>query len=149
MNLEFLHGYWQFPLSVESQECQSFHTPFGVFTPNRVLHGATNTVACFQSSGEALFGHLDLLIYLDDLLGYASDEKILLAKLRSVFEVCKEKGLKLNPSKCQLVTNEVQFCGRIINKKGTKFHPRQYEALTNMSMSTTVGALMELVHGAN
>ena len=148
-NLDFLHGYWQFPLSVESQECQSFHTPFGVFTPNRVLHGATNAVAYFQSSMEALFGHLDILIYLDDLLGYASDEKILLAKLRSVFEVCKQRGLKLNPVKCQLVTKEVQFWGRTINQKSIKFHPRQYEALTNMSMPTTIGALMELVHGAN
>ena len=142
-NLDFLHGYWQFPLSVESQECQSFHTLLGVFIPNRVLHGATNAVAYFQSSMEALFGHLGILIYLDDLLGYASDEGFLLAKLRSVLEVCKEKSFKLNPPKCQIVTKEVLFCGRIINKKGLKFHPREYEALTNTSMPTTVGALME------
>ncbi len=35
--LDFIHEYWQFPLSKDSQECQSFHTPFGVFTPRRVL----------------------------------------------------------------------------------------------------------------
>lgn len=148
-NLDFLHGYWQFPLAEDSRECQSFHTPFGVYSPNRVLHGATNAVAYFQSSMESLFGHLDLLIYLDDLLGYAMDKQLLLEKLRSVFEVCKSKGLKLNPVKCQVITDEVHFCGRIINKRGVKFHPRQYEALTNMTAPTTVGALMELVHGAN
>ena len=148
-NLDFLHGYWQFPLAENSRECQSFHTPFGVYTPNRVLHGATNAVAYFQSSMEALFGHLDLLIYLDDLLGFSTDTQSLMVKLRSVFEVCQDRGLKLNPTKCQLITNEVQFCGRIINKEGVKFHPRQYAALTNMSAPTTVGALMELVHGAN
>eukprot|EP00171_Calliarthron_tuberculosum_P011216 IDg11216t1 len=54
-NLDFLHGYWQFPLESESQNCQSFHTPFGVYTPNRVLHGATNSVAYFQSSMESIF----------------------------------------------------------------------------------------------
>lgn len=147
--LDFLHGYWQFPLAEESRECQSFHTPFGVYTPNRVLHGATNAVAYFQSSMEAMFGHVDLLIYLDDLLGYAKDTFSLLKKLHAVFEVCRDRGLKLNPAKCNLITDEVQFCGRIINKKGVRFHPRQYEALTNMSAPTTIGALMELVHGAN
>lgn len=148
-NLDFIHGYWQFPLAPDSRDCQSFHTPFGVYTPNRVLHGATNAVPYFQSSMEAMFGHLDLLIYLDDLLGHARTVDELLEKLRSVFEICNTKGLKLNPTKCDLVTYSVQFCGRIINKDGVKFHPRQYEALTSMVEPTTVGALMELVHGAN
>lgn len=67
----------------------------------------------------------------------------------SVFEVFRKRGLTLNPAKCQLATNEEQFRGRIINKNGVKFQPRQYEALTNMSAPTTIGALMELVHGAN
>ena len=148
-NLDFLHGYWQFPLHEKSQNCQSFHTPFGVYTPNRVQHGATNSVAYFQSSMEMMFGQIDVLIYLDDILGYACDVSGLLDKLRLVFQKCKEKGLKLNPRKCKLVTKEVHFCGRIIDKKGVKFHPRQFETLTNMKPPTTVGALMELVHGAN
>lgn len=47
------------------------------------------------------------------------------------------------------MAKEVQFCGRIINEDGVKFHPRQYEALVNMQAPTTVGALMELVNCAN
>ena len=38
-------GYWQLPLHKDSQECQSFITQDGVFTPTRVLHGNTNSVA--------------------------------------------------------------------------------------------------------
>jgi hypothetical protein len=38
------HGYWQLPLAPESQECQSFITPDGVYSPTRVLHGTTNAV---------------------------------------------------------------------------------------------------------
>lgn len=147
--LDFIHGYWQFPLSEESRECQSFHTPFGVYTPNRVLHGATNAVTYFQSSMESLFGHLDLLVYLDDILGYETDAKKLLSKLRAVFTLCRDKNLKLSPDKCHLVTHEVKFCGRIISKHGVKFNPRQYDAITNMQPPTAVGELMQLVHGAN
>lgn len=84
-NLDFIHGYWQFPLSKESQECQSFHTPDGVYTPTRVLHGAKNSGSYFQSAMEAMFGHLDLLIYINDLLGHAKTPDELLGKLRVVF----------------------------------------------------------------
>jgi len=84
--LDFLHGYWQFPLSKESQECQSFHTPFGVFTPTRVLHGATNAVSYFQSSMENLFSNIDLLIWLDDMLGYAPNEERWIHILRETFK---------------------------------------------------------------
>ena len=44
------HGYWQMPLDTDSQECQSFITPDGVFTPTRVLHGQTNATAHFQAA---------------------------------------------------------------------------------------------------
>ncbi len=37
----------------------------------------------------------------------------------------------------------------MIDAKGVTFHPRHYEALTSMEAPTTMGALMELVHGAN
>lgn len=66
-----------------------------------------------------------------------------------MFTVCKARGLKLNPKKSHLVTHEIQFCGRIINKNGSKLHPRKYEALINMQAPTTVGGIMELVHAAN
>ncbi len=122
---------------------------FGVFTPNRVLHGATNSVSYFQSTMEALFSLLNLLIWLDDMLGYAEDADTLIATLKSVFTICHEKGLKLNPRKCNLMATKVQLCGRMIDANGVTFHPRHYEALTSMEAPTTVGALMELVHGAN
>ena len=76
--IDFIHGYWQFPLDVDSQECHSFHTPFGVFSPTRVQHGASNSVPYFQSAMELLFIHLLLLIWLDDMLGYAKKAEDLL-----------------------------------------------------------------------
>ncbi len=77
--LDFIHEYWQLPLAKHFQECQSFHMPFGVFTPNRVLHGATNSVSYSQSTMKALFSHLNLLIWLGD--SYAEDADTLIATL--------------------------------------------------------------------
>lgn len=120
--LDFLHGYLQFPLEEGSRECQSFHTPFGAYTPYRVMNGATNSVAYFQSSMDEIFDDLDLPIYLDDILGYSKDIDRLFWKFYSVFARCKRKGLKLNPIKCKLIMDEVQFCGRIINEESVNFH---------------------------
>lgn len=135
-------------LSEDYRECQSFHNPFGVFIPTRVLHGAMNAVASFQSSMELIFGHLDLIIYLNDILESASNERLLLEKIRVVFDLRKENGLKLSPNKCKLVAKKVQFCGRNISAIGVKFYPRQYEAIVNIQAPTNVGALMELVYGS-
>ncbi|KAH9141743.1 hypothetical protein AeRB84_014110 [Aphanomyces euteiches] len=37
--LDWTKGYWQLPLHADSQEFFSFMTPFGVYTPTRVLMG--------------------------------------------------------------------------------------------------------------
>ncbi len=113
------------------------------------LHIKQNSTWCnelrsyFQSTMESLFSHFDLLIWLDDMLDYcARTLDRLLASLKAVFEICMEKGLNLNPRKCDFVAAYVHFCGLLTDSKRVKFHPRQYEALTSMKAPTTVAALM-------
>ncbi len=96
-----------------------------------------------------MFGQVKLLIYWDDILVRAPEPMGVSQKLRQVFEICKTLRFKLKPAKCKPITDEVQICGRMINKVGVRFHARQYEALTDMQAPTTVGELMEFVHGAN
>ncbi len=83
------------------------------------------------------------------MFGYAEDAKTLIDTLKSVLAICRQKGMKLNPRKCDLIATMAQFCGRMNDAKGVSFYPRHYEALTFMEDPTTVGALMELVHSAN
>jgi hypothetical protein len=47
--LDFCQGYWKIPLHKDSQDCQSFITPDGVYTPTRVLHGTRNATQHLQS----------------------------------------------------------------------------------------------------
>ena len=85
--LDFLHGFWQFMVDLMSQEGLSFHTPFGVFTPTRVPHGASNSVPYFQSSMEDMFAQLDVLIWLDDILGHAKTYEEHLANLEQALQI--------------------------------------------------------------
>lgn len=108
-----------------------------------------NSVSYLQSSMESMFGHLPANIWLDHILGYAADTYSLQDTLKLRLQVCHNHGLKLHPSKCELVTGTAKFCGRIIDSKGVRFKPSDYNALTNMQPPTTVRALMNLVNGAN
>ena len=53
--VDLCQGYWQFPLEEDSQECQSFITSDGVYTPTRVMHGQRNAVAYCQSTVQKIF----------------------------------------------------------------------------------------------
>jgi hypothetical protein len=68
-------GYWKISLDAYSQDCQSFITPDGVFTPTRVLHGTTNTVLHFKACVQGILGDLseNILAWLDYLLMHAMD----------------------------------------------------------------------------
>jgi len=101
--LDLCQGYWQMALHENSQECQSFITPDGVFSPTRVLHGATNAVSYFQSSLQAVCIPVrdKLLRWIDDILIYCTSTRDLLDTLRKVFELFRTHGLKLHAKKCR------------------------------------------------
>lgn len=96
-----------------------------------------------------MFGDLNALIWVDDLLGYSKDAKSLLETIELVFKVCLKHGRKINPNKCEHVAKSTKFYGRLIDSNGVKFSPRNYEELHSMSTPRTAGELMELFHAAN
>ena len=99
--IDLCHGYWQMPLEESSQECQSFITPDGVFTPTRVLHGQTNATFYFQSTVSALCLSLrdKILQWLDDLLSHCANAEQLLGKLPAFFSICSKHRIKLHARK--------------------------------------------------
>lgn len=64
-----------------------------------------------------------LLIYLDDIIviGRGVDES--LDRLAQVFSCLHKYGLKLKPSKCHLLQEEVLFLGHIVSSDGIRPNP--------------------------
>lgn len=105
------YGYWQLSLDKESQEFQFFVTPDGIFTPTRVLHGTTNSVAQMQLAIQhtlppAIRPHLPQ--WLDGLLLYASNITDLLNCIRLLFISSRDFNISLHPEKCLLFTTSVR-----------------------------------------
>ena len=133
--LDWTKGYWQLPLHADSQEFFSFMTPFGVYSPTRVLMGQTDAVAYCQSVVHQMFGELlfrGLLAWLDDLLGSAMSVASLFDLLDQVLTTCAEFGLKLSPRKCHFYLAEAEWCGKIISAAGVTHSPRRIQGLFDL-----------------
>ena len=147
-------GYWQLELKDSSQECQSFITPDGVFTPTRVLHGTTNAVVHLQSAMQGVLLSQpqlaeSLLVWLDDCLLYSKTEEEHLKYLRMFFQLCRDYNLKLNPLKCRLFAKEINWCGRVLSSTGIRFDPRRIQGLKDMKEPSNGSDLQQFVCALN
>jgi Reverse transcriptase (RNA-dependent DNA polymerase) len=123
--LDFCQGYWQIPLHKDSQGCQSFITPDGVYTPTRVLHGTRNATQHLKSMVVVMMDGIkrNIKVWLDDCLLHTKTEDDLLATLNLFFKKCQEHGLKLHVIKCMSFTTTVRICVMLITKDGVRFDP--------------------------
>jgi Reverse transcriptase (RNA-dependent DNA polymerase) len=142
-SFDFLHGYWQLPLAEDSQECQSIGTPFGVFTPTRVLHGTTNSTAHTQACIEQLLENIrdNVAIWLDDVAPHGATETEYLDAFEELFRRVQQARLKLHAKKATLISDTVTFCGRIISRDGVKYSPKSFQALLDMPAPTNASEL--------
>ncbi|GMF27035.1 unnamed protein product [Phytophthora fragariaefolia] len=151
-SLDFFKGFWQFAVAVDCQEVYSILTEDSVITPTRVLMGGTNSVSYVQSTVQAMFGDLfdnGLLIWIDDLLGYADSPEELLRILRRVLTICEEKGLKLNPKKGKFFMAEALWCGRIVSGGGVRHDPARIQALRELPAPSTGQELQQFMCALN
>ena len=82
-------------------------------------------------------GELNLtyaLIYLDDVIVFSQTEEEHLHCLRVVFAHFLEHGLKLKPSKCHFLQDEITFLGHEISAEGMKPGTANLKAIAEMAL---------------
>ncbi|OWZ10824.1 LOW QUALITY PROTEIN: hypothetical protein PHMEG_00016251 [Phytophthora megakarya] len=94
---DLFRGFWQMPLATDSQEIFSFSTGDAVYTPARVPQGAIDSALHFQTQMQ---GHASVLIWIDDIALYATDDDTYRERLAAFLQVLREYNLKLNAKKC-------------------------------------------------
>lgn len=146
--IDFVSGYWQLPLSKESQDYHGVMTPSGIYSPTRTLQGGSTGVANFQAKVVPCFQSImrNIKAWLDDFLIHASDEEALLTVLEKFLYICKEGRLKVSARKSQLFNTSVRWCGRIIDGEGVTFDPSRISGVTDIHKPLTAGELCEFVY---
>jgi hypothetical protein len=113
--LDLRQGYWQIPLHKDSQACQSFITPDGLYRPTRVLHGMRSATQHLQFFLVVMINDINsnIKVWFNDCLLCMKTEDYLLATLNIFFKHYQRYGLKLHASKCVLFETMVMYCGSL------------------------------------
>ena len=84
----------------------------GFFDCDHMPFGLCNASATFQRLMQNCLGELNLiyyLIYLDDITIFLQTVEEHLCRLHVVFDCFREYNLKLKPSKCSLIKEEINY----------------------------------------
>ncbi|RUS72498.1 hypothetical protein EGW08_019752 [Elysia chlorotica] len=139
--LDLSSGFHQMSVAEEDRPKTAFTCPWGHFQWRRLPFGLTNAPAtCQRLMQSAMQDYLFtiLLVYLDDILVYASTVEEHIARLDAVFIRLKELGIRLNPDKCRLVQQRTPFLGHILTSNGLETDPEKVEAVKNFPVPTTL-----------
>ena len=139
--MDLKSGFWQVKMAKDSQQ----YTPFMVGSMEvyeflRMLYGLCNALATFQRLMQNCLRELNLtytLIYLDDVIVFSRTEEEHLHRLRVVFDRFLEHGLKLKPSKCHFLQDEITFLGHEISADGMRPGTANLKAIAEMAPPKT------------
>ena len=145
--MDLKSGFWQVKMAKESQQYTAFTVgSMGVYEFLRMPYGLCNAPATFQRLMQNCLGELNLtyaLIYLDDVIVFSSTEEDHIHRLRVVFGRFMEHGLKLKPSKCHFLQDEITFLGHQISAEGMRPGTENLRAIAEMAPPTTYTGIRE------
>lgn len=117
--LDLKQGYYQIKLNEKSSDLCCFSTPFGCFKFLVLPFGLKTATQVFQKLNEENFkGIPNVIIYIDDVLIAAENEKEHDEVLLQVLKRAEEKNIKFNRDKVQYKVDSVRFLGHEISSKG-------------------------------
>lgn len=134
-------GYYQCPISVDSQAFTTFATPFGNYKWTRLPMGPSNAPGHFQKQMSiTVFWkevHRILEVYLDDLIVWGNSEDEFMERLEITFTRLTEHNLTLNPDKCKMGVSSVEYVGHVIDEHGLRFTPEKLDAVLHFKTPAT------------
>ena len=146
--LDSIQGYHQMKVAKDSRHLTAMTTPFGNFEYIRAPFGLSGMVQSFMKIMNKMVGSLqyhELLVYLDDIIIWSKDIESHIKKLETVFSLFEKSNLKLKPSKCFFLFNEINFLGHIVSDKGISTQPAKVKTISELPVPKTVKQLQRFL----
>ncbi len=142
VTLDMREAYFQIMLDEESRDLTTFSDGVTLYRFKRLPFGLNCSPAIFSRRMASILTPLVrqgwVKNYLDDLILWAPDFPELLSRVKQLFILLTDHGVKLNLSMCTFVLKEVTFLGHRISAAGSKPDPKNIEAVAKMKATTTV-----------
>ncbi len=136
VTLDMREAYFQIMLDEESRDLITFSDGVTLYRYRRLPFGLNCSPAIFSRRMASILTPLLQMgwvrNYLDDLILWAPNFPELLTRLKQLFSLLSDNGVKLNLSKCTFGLKEVTFLGHRISAAGNKPDPKNIEAVAKM-----------------
>lgn len=145
--LDLKSGFYQIPIRDEDKPKTGFITPFGLFQFNVLPMGLKNSPPTFQKvMADALKNCRPFsLVYLDDIIVYSKTYEEHLNHLNQVFRALHERNFVLNPPKCEILRQRINYLGHTIDKDTIKPMTEKIEAIINIKDPCTLTAANKFI----
>ncbi|CAF2007476.1 unnamed protein product [Rotaria magnacalcarata] len=116
--LDLKSGFYQIPINQNDKEKTAFITPFGLYRFNVLPMGLRNSPPTFQKvmSDTLKSCRSFSLVYLDDIIVFSKSFVHHLIHLAHVFSALQEMNLVINPLKCELAVQKIDYLSHTISK---------------------------------
>ena len=151
-SLDLLKGYWQFPVDLQSQRFLAFITHRGIFQFTRVVMGARNSAAHFQRIMTEILDTMlfvGVLLYLDDILVYATNPVDLVNRLKEVLVRLRARGIFVQPRKCVIFAKCITWVGHHVNADGIAIDPSWLDTTLSIPAPVNAGELQQFLAAVN
>nr|GFB68717.1 putative reverse transcriptase domain-containing protein [Tanacetum cinerariifolium] len=128
--IDLRSGYHQVSVREEDIPKTAFRTRYGHYEFQVMPFGLTNAPAVFMDlMNRVCKPYLDkfVIVFIDDILIYSSDEKEHEEHLKEILELLKKEELYAKFSKCEFWIPKVQFLGHVIDSQGIHVDPAKIE----------------------
>ena len=128
--LDLASGYWQVELHPDDRFKSAFTLHSGLYEFQTMPFGLTNAPATFQRLMQTILGDLEpkaCLVYLDDIIVHGKTTEEQPNNLRLVFTRLRKVGLKLKPTKCKFLEQQVAYLGHLVTADGICCDPEKIE----------------------
>lgn len=137
--LDLSQGYHQVPL-LEQDKCKTaFATKSGHYEYDVMPFGLCGAPATFQRLMQTVLQKETwhkCVVYLDDVLIFGETEEEHNSRLQTILQRFQEANLRLSPSKCHFLQEQIQYLGHIINKNGISTDPEKISKVADWPTPT-------------
>ncbi|CAF1472839.1 unnamed protein product, partial [Rotaria sordida] len=150
--LDLKSGYFQIPIHEADKDKTAFITQDGLWEFNVLPQGIMNGPPTFQRTMHNLlgYGRWDyVMAYLDDILIFSRTFDEHVKHLNEILYILADVNFQVNPDKCFIAVQEIDFLGHTINEHSIKPNGEKIKAIVDLPSPRTLKEANEFLGKIN